>query len=79
MSRLTLNRRKVITEVAYEPTNEPQGQRFAKRVGISPAAIKKALTSLVKLDMIFQDQAGYYQILDPAMTYFITKRAFKRL
>lgn len=77
LSRLTLNRRKVISALAYQQTNEPQGQAFSVRVGLAPSGIKKALVDLNKLDMIYQDQNGYYNVLDPAISYFIRKHSLQ--
>lgn len=71
LSYLTLNRRKVITALAYQPTNEPQGQTFSKRVGLNPSGIKKCLTDLQKLDLIYLNKKGCYCVLDPAIAYFI--------
>lgn len=77
LSRLTLNRRKVISALAQQPTNEPQGQVFSVRLGLAPSGIKKALVDLNKLDMIYQDQNGYFKILDPAISYFIRKHSLQ--
>ena len=77
LSRLTLNRRKVITALAYQSTNEPQGQVFSARVGLNPSGIKKTLADLNKFDMTYQDQNGYYHVLDPAISYFIRKRSLQ--
>ena len=79
LSRLTLNRRKVITALAYQSTCEPQGQEFSERAGLNPSAIKKALTDLNKLDLIYQDKQGYYHILDPAVAYYIRQHSFKNI
>lgn len=73
LSRLTLNRRKVITALAYQPTREPQGQEFSARAVLTPSVIKKALMDLHKLDLIYQDEQGYYHVLDPAVSYFIRR------
>lgn len=77
LSRLTLNRRKVMTALSCQSTNEPQGQAFSERVGLNPSGIKKALMDLDKFDMIYQDKSGYYRVLDPAISYFIRKHSFK--
>lgn len=77
LSRLTLNRKKVITTLAYHPTAEPQGQAFAEKVGLNPSGIKKALVDLQKLDMIYQSTSGYYHVLDPAVSYFIRKNSVR--
>ncbi len=75
LSRLTLNRRKVITALSYQATNEPQGQAFSERVGLNPSGIKKALMDLTKLDMIYQGENGYHRVLDPAVSYFLRKHS----
>ncbi|MBS0359265.1 MAG: ATP-binding protein [Proteobacteria bacterium] len=75
LSNLTLNRRKVITGLAYEPTNEPQGQAFSIKVGLNPSGIKKCLVDLQKLDMIYLNKNGYYCVLDPAVAYFIRQHS----
>jgi len=75
LSRLTLNRKKVITALAYQSTNEPQGQSFSERTGLTPSGIKKVLMDLSKLDIIYQNETGYYHVLDPAVSYFIRKNS----
>lgn len=77
LSHLTLNRRKVLTALAYQPTHEPQGQPFCLATGLNPSGIKKCIVDLEKIDMIYRDADGYYHVLDPAMSYFIRKFAFK--
>jgi AAA+ ATPase superfamily predicted ATPase len=76
LSHLTLNRRKVITALAYQPTNEPQGQVFSKKVGLNPSGIKKCLVDLQKLDMVYLNKDNYYCVLDPAVAYFIRQHSF---
>jgi AAA+ ATPase superfamily predicted ATPase len=49
------------------------------QVGLNPSGIKKALTDLSKLDMIYQDKNGYYRLLDPAVSYFIRKHSLKNI
>lgn len=75
LSYLTLNRRKVITALAYQPSNEPQGQVFSSKVGLNPSGIKKCLTDLQKLDMIYLNKSGYYCVLDPAVAYFLRQHS----
>lgn len=71
LGHLTLNRRKVLTALAQAPTCEPQGQPFSMRTAMGASAISKTIQDLDKLDLIYQDQAGYYHVLDPAVAYFI--------
>jgi len=77
LDRLTLNRKKVLTALAYQSTNEPQGQIFSEKARLNPSGIKKALTDLNKIDMIYQDENGHYHVLDPAVAYFIRKHSLK--
>lgn len=71
LSRLTINRRKLIAALAYQPTNEPQGLPFSKKADLSPSGIKKCLVDLQKLDLIYLNTDKYYCVLDPAIAYFI--------
>ncbi len=75
LTHLTLNRRKVMTALAYSPTNEPQGQEFSVKVGLNPSGVNRCLIDLKKLDMIYLDKHGYYHILDPAVAYFLRKHS----
>lgn len=75
ISGLTLNRKKVLTALAYQSTHEPQGQAFSNRTGLNPSGIKKSLDDLQKLDLVYQDKFGYYHVLDPAMAYYIRQNA----
>ena len=74
-SSLTLNRRKVMTALAFQATNEPQGMEFSAITGLSPSGIKKCLTHLERHDYIYKDQKGFYRIFDPAIGYFIRESA----
>ncbi|MAZ39161.1 MAG: hypothetical protein CMF49_03495 [Legionellales bacterium] len=71
LSRLTLNRRKVLVTLASEKTKEPQGESFCKKARLSASGVKRALNDLIKSDMVLKSQDGYYHILDPAISYFI--------
>ncbi len=73
LSRLTLNRRKILTALAYEATNEPLGQHFSKNVGLAPSGINRGLIDLQKLDMVNKDEKGYFHVLDPVISYYIRK------
>jgi hypothetical protein len=75
LSNLSLNRRKVLTALAYQPTNEPQGQNFSASAGLNPSGIKKSLMDLQKLDMVYVDQKNHYRLLDPAVAYFLRQHA----
>lgn len=72
---LTLNRRKVLTGLAHQPTDEPQGQSFSHRVGVSPAGIKKILIYLQDMDLVYVKKDGYYHVLDPSIAYYIREHS----
>jgi hypothetical protein len=71
LSGLTLNRRKVLQALALRPTAEPQSASFVERLSMGHASIKKAITALLDLDMLYRDKVGLYRVLDPAINYFI--------
>ena len=75
--QLTLNRRKVLTALAVEPTHLFQGQAFSTNTGLTPSSINKCIADLRKLDLIYQDRSGYYRVLDPVISYFIRQNALK--
>jgi len=49
ISALTLNRKKVLSAIACQPTKEPQGHDFSGRAGLPPSAIKKKLNRSQKI------------------------------
>lgn len=75
LDKLTLNRRKVLTALAYQPTDLFQGQAFSQRVALTPSSINKAIIDLQRLDMIYQDDKSYFHVLDPTIAYFMRKHA----
>lgn len=77
LTQLTLNRRKVLTALAYQPTQFFQGQEFSSKVSLAPSSINKCITDLRKIDMIYQDPNGYFRVLDPAVAYFIRQHTIK--
>ncbi len=70
-SRLTLVQRKLLSSLAISPTKEPYGQIFSTFAKISASTIQNTLQVLQKLDLIYQDHNDFYQVLDPAIKYFI--------
>ena len=71
LSSLSLNRKRVLMALAQEATKEPQGFDFSSRAGLNPSGVQKSLSDLLKLDLVYQGSDKYYQILDPALAYFI--------
>lgn len=76
IGRLSANQRSVLAGISSEPTNEPQGQLFSNKTNLLPTSIKRALDTLIKLNMIYQDANGYYYILDPAVATYLRRIKF---
>lgn len=74
LSALTLNRKRVLSALAQEATQEPQGYNFSVRTGLNPSGVQKSLMGLIKLDLVYLDTKGFYQVLDPAIAYFIREQ-----
>lgn len=72
---LTLNQRKVLMALAKQSVREPQGQEFSIRAGVSPSGIKKIIQALENLDLIYLGENGQYQVLDPAIAYYICEHS----
>lgn len=70
-SRLTLTQRKLLTALALFPTIEPHSDIFSTFAKITVSTIQKTLQTLQKLDLIYKDHNNYYQVLDPAIKYFL--------
>lgn len=71
LSLLSLNRKKVLTGLAYQPTQQPQGKQFSALCGLPPSSVKKSLNDLIKLDMVYIDSKNMYRMIDPALAYFL--------
>lgn len=71
LSRLTLVQRKLLTALALSPTIEPHSEAFSILAKMTSSTIQKTLQILQKLDLVYQDNKNYYQVLDPAIKYFI--------
>ena len=73
ISKLTLNRRKVLQALAKHSTKEPQGMKFLKDISISSGSIGKSLEDLYAIDMIYKDEEGYVKVLDPAIEFYLNR------
>jgi AAA+ ATPase superfamily predicted ATPase len=71
ISKLTLNRRKMLQSLANKLTKEPQSIHFLKDISISPGSVRKSLEDLYSLDMIYRDNEGYVRVLDPAIEFYL--------
>lgn len=75
IAQLSINRRALLTALSREPTNEPLGQAFTAKASLTSSAMQRTLSDLSKLDLIFQNEDGYYCVLDPAISYFLRKHS----
>jgi len=68
---LSINQRKIITALAKNATKEIQSNVFTSAVKISASSVQQAVDVLIRKDLIFQSQDGFYKVLDPAMKYYL--------
>lgn len=78
LAQLTLNRRKVLMALAYQPSRFILGQDFCHHVGLSASSVNKTSNDLQKLDLIYQDAAGFFRLLDPCIAYFIRENSLNK-
>jgi len=71
VGKLSANQRSVLAGISVGPIQEPQGQAFSNRIFLLPASIQRALDVLVKLNFVYQDEDGYYHVLDPAIVTYL--------
>ena len=71
LSGLTINRRRVLQLLVTTPTSQPQSALFVSKLAMSAASVKQSIDALLKVDLICRDHEGVYQVLDPALQYFI--------
>lgn len=76
LCELSVNQKLVLAGIAYEATNEPQGQRFTQFIGLTPANVKRALDTLLRKDFIYHDEDGLYKVLDPAILVYLNNISF---
>jgi hypothetical protein len=64
---LTANQRKLLISFAkYGATNKPFSTEYMSKINMAAASTKQALAKLLEMDYVYEDQNGYYQMLDPA-------------
>lgn len=77
LSRLTPNQRHVLAGLAYQAVDAPYSHEFSQRLHMTPANIRRALTSLLEQDFVYIDQDKKYKVLDPALAAYLRHvRAF---
>lgn len=68
---LSLNQRKVLTALARSSVKEIQSAEFTSSIKISASSAQQALDVLVLKDLVYKNNDGYYNVLDPAMRFFL--------
>lgn len=71
ISKITLNRRKVLQALAKQPIKQPHSLQFTSQLSVSPGSIRKILEDLFALDLVYVDQDGYTRVLDPAIEFYL--------
>lgn len=68
---LSGNQRKILTALARSPAKEMQAVHFIAPLKISASSAQQTTAILIKKDLIYQRNDGYYCVLDPAMKYYL--------
>jgi AAA+ ATPase superfamily predicted ATPase len=83
LEKLTNNQQDILKALAFNPTKEPNGQKFLKEISLSISSVRLGIKSLLEKDMIYcvrKDdpmlpgiQKGEYRILDPLIAYALRR------
>jgi hypothetical protein len=68
---LSPNQRRVMIALAKTPAKEIQSAKFTSPLKISTSSVQQALDVLIKKDLIYKNQEGFYCVLDPAMRFYL--------
>jgi AAA+ ATPase superfamily predicted ATPase len=68
---LTLNQKKVLSALAQKPIKEIYSQESMMIFKLTQSSVKRVIDSLLEKDLIFINKLEEYQILDPAIRYFL--------
>ena len=71
MVTLPLNQKRLIKALSLEPEKELYGASFSMRLAISGASIRRSVEALLLKDLIFQDEKGFYRVMDPALSFYL--------
>lgn len=72
MDLLSKNQKKLLIVLARQKgTNAPLGQFFVKISNMAKATIEQSLGFLQKRDYVYQDDVGFYKVLDPLIASVI--------
>lgn len=76
LSRLTINQRAVLAGISHSLQKEPTGKDFAGKLEMSASSIQRTIGTLLKKDLIYKDQEGFYHVLNPAIKTVLLKDKF---
>ena len=65
------NQRKILTALARQSVKEIQSADFLASLKISASSAQQAVEALLKKDLVYRKNDGYYCVLDPAMKYYL--------
>lgn len=68
---LSINQKRIVNCLAREPVTEIRGKEFLLTTKLSPSSAAQAVETLEEKDIIFQDEQGFYKLLDPAVRYYL--------
>ncbi|OGT66463.1 MAG: hypothetical protein A3J38_09770 [Gammaproteobacteria bacterium RIFCSPHIGHO2_12_FULL_45_9] len=69
--KLSLNQKRVLIALAKYPVRELYGADFLVKVKMTPSSTRKAVEVLMAKDLVYLDQQQYYQLVDPAIAYYL--------
>lgn len=67
---LPLNQKKIVKELSQKPEKEIYSVSFAIQLKISTASIRRAIEALMLKDIVFEDENGFFRVLDPGVSYY---------
>lgn len=79
ISQLTVNQRLVCAALAKLPMSEINGKSLIKRLGLPNSSIQRTVETLLKKDIIFQDQQEMYQVLNPVIKTILSSDPYFNL
>lgn len=72
---LALNQKKLLSVIAKYPTKEITSANFLMLTKLSSSSVKRSIEALSKKDIIYINEAGEYNVLDPAIRYYLAENS----
>lgn len=76
IGQLTVNQRITLAALAKQPETSVLSNTFSSRIGLPTSSIQRTLTSLIKQDLAYQDNNGYYQVLNPVIKTLLAEKKY---